>query len=95
MTPFLSAQTSNKRPCPATRAWTPDCRRQCHRLTWFADNTGKWSGDHCIAADLVPGILVTNRKVRNPDPKLYDLTVSILSEFGIEKPEDMIGTPIF
>ncbi len=64
-------------------------------MEWFADNTGKWSGDHCIAADLVPGILVTNRKVRNPDPKLYDLTVSILSEFGIEKPEDMIGTPIF
>jgi len=64
-------------------------------MEWFADNTGKWSGDHCIAADLVPGILVSNRKIRYADPKLYDLTVSILAEFGIEKPSDMIGSPIF
>ncbi len=64
-------------------------------MEWFSDNTGKWSGDHCIAADLVPGILVSNRKVRYNDPKLYDLTATILAEFGIDKPSEMIGTPVF
>jgi predicted AlkP superfamily phosphohydrolase/phosphomutase len=59
------------------------------------DNTKKWSGDHMGAPEIIPGILVTNRKIRAESPALYDLTATILEIFGIEKPKDMIGESIF
>ncbi len=59
------------------------------------DNTKKWSGDHMGAPEVIPGILVTNRKIRAESPALYDLTATILDVFGIEKPKDMIGETIF
>ncbi len=61
----------------------------------FEDNTEKWSGDHMSAPEVIPGILVTNRKVRAESPALYDLTATILDVFGIVKPDEMIGTSIF
>jgi len=59
------------------------------------DNTQKWSGDHCMASEIIPGILFTNRKIVSETPALYDLTATILQVFGIEKPKDMIGISIF
>ncbi len=59
------------------------------------DNAQKWSGDHMGAAELMPGILATNRKVLAESPSLYDLTPTILKVFGIEKPKEMIGKAIF
>ncbi len=61
----------------------------------FEDNTEKWSGDHMSAPEVIPGVLVTNRKVRAEFPALYDLTATILDVFGIAKPEEMIGRSIF
>ena len=61
----------------------------------FADNKNKWSGDHCIAADLVPGIVLTNKKIRVNEPSLLDLAPTILAEFGIDKESTMIGKSIF
>ncbi len=55
------------------------------------DNHDRWSGDHCIAAHLVPGILVTNRKVTIDDPDLTDLAPTILGLFGIDPPPQMTG----
>lgn len=60
----------------------------------FADNHSPWSGDHCIDYRLVPGILVTNRRITSPTPTLADLTVSILHEFGIAPAKEMIGKQI-
>ena len=57
------------------------------------DNTQKWSGDHMSAAEVIPGGLVTNRKIQAESPALYDLTATILDIFGIEKPKEMIGKP--
>ncbi|MFQ5745013.1 MAG: alkaline phosphatase family protein [Acidobacteriota bacterium] len=48
------------------------------------DNTDKWSGDHCMAADLVPGVLLSNRPLRRPAPSLKQLAAAVLAEFGIE-----------
>jgi predicted AlkP superfamily phosphohydrolase/phosphomutase len=48
------------------------------------DNRDAWIGDHCIAARHVPGVLITNHPMRLTDPKLADLTVGILREFGVE-----------
>lgn len=59
------------------------------------DNTEPWSGDHCIAAHLVPGILVTNLPVTVPDPALIDLAPSILRLYGLRPPETMTGRMIF
>jgi predicted AlkP superfamily phosphohydrolase/phosphomutase len=59
------------------------------------DNTEKWSGDHLIEAQLVPGILVTNKKITSSHPALYDLAPTILAEFGIPKEEQMIGQNLF
>jgi predicted AlkP superfamily phosphohydrolase/phosphomutase len=54
-------------------------------------NLGKWTGDHCMDHRLVPGILVTNRKVTEPEPNLLDLPVTILSLYGVKAPAQMSG----
>jgi len=59
------------------------------------DNTQAWIGDHCMASDEVPGVLLSNRKVRTATPQLYDITATILSEFGVKKPANMIGQTVF
>jgi len=57
----------------------------------FSDNKQAWSGDHLVDYRLVPGVLLTNRRITLDDPGLADLTVSILDEYGIAKPPEMIG----
>ncbi len=61
---------------------------------WFETNVRKWSGDHCMAPDVVPGILLTNRKVRRKDTSLCDLTATILSASGVPVPKEMRGATI-
>ncbi|HXE11524.1 MAG TPA: alkaline phosphatase family protein [Bryobacteraceae bacterium] len=61
----------------------------------IVDNDDEWRGDHCIAPQFVPGTLLTNRPVALQHPHLYDLTATMLSEFGIQKPEQMVGRSIF
>jgi predicted AlkP superfamily phosphohydrolase/phosphomutase len=58
-----------------------------------SDNLDKWSGDHCIDRDAVPGILLTNREIRAKHPGLTDATASVLAEFGLRKPGDVSGDP--
>ncbi len=62
---------------------------------WISDNLDPWSGDHCMAAELVPGIILSNKKIQVPAPKLYDLAPTILAEFGVQKTPEMVGQPIF
>lgn len=59
------------------------------------DNTEKWSGDHLMEAELVPGIVISNKKIEAESPALYDIAPTILSEFNIPKQEGMIGSNIF
>ncbi|MBN2561199.1 MAG: alkaline phosphatase family protein [Phycisphaerae bacterium] len=61
----------------------------------IVDNTNAWSADHCIAHDLVPGILVTNRQMTVDDPALIDVGPTVLAEFGISTPDGMTGHSIF
>jgi predicted AlkP superfamily phosphohydrolase/phosphomutase len=58
------------------------------------DNKEKWSGDHCMDPNVIPGILLINRKSKVEYPALYDLTATILDIFGIDKPKEMIGQSI-
>ncbi len=50
----------------------------------FSDNTGKWSGDHLMDHETVPGVLLTNRPLRRPAASLKELAAAVLAEFGIE-----------
>jgi len=59
------------------------------------DNNQGWIADHCIAADAVPGVFLSNRKGCRMDPALWDLPATILHEFGIPEAEGMIGRSIF
>jgi predicted AlkP superfamily phosphohydrolase/phosphomutase len=61
----------------------------------FVDNLDPWSGDHCMAMEIVPGVIMSNRKISKADPYLYDLAPTILAEFGIAKEEQMVGATIF
>ena len=61
----------------------------------YSDNLDKWSGDHCVDNQWVPGVLLSNRKIDKENPALYDLTATILAEFGIEIPDYMAGESIF
>lgn len=58
-------------------------------------NTQRWSGDHCIADFLVPGVLITNQKVTVDDPKLSDMGPSILGLYGLPPAEKMQGRNVF
>ena len=59
------------------------------------DNLEAWSGDHCMDARAVPGILVANRAPLTRSAGLRDLTVTVLRAFGVEAPAQMTGKPIF
>ena len=59
------------------------------------ENTEPWSGDHCIDHTLVPGVLFCDKKIVMEGPALTDVAPTILAEFGIEKPKNMIGQSVF
>ncbi len=52
----------------------------------LTDNVDEWSGDHLMDHETVPGILLTNRPLEKPAPRLQDLAQSVLLEFGIDEP---------
>ena len=74
-------------------AWESVLGKDAEHL--LADNTDKWSGDHAMAADLVPGVLLSNRKLGARQPGLADLAPSILQELGTPRPVGMEGRWIF
>ncbi len=50
----------------------------------LSDNTDRWSGDHCMDHESVPGILLTSRPMKKRGTTLKNLAASILFEFGID-----------
>lgn len=59
------------------------------------DNRDRWSGDHCIAAHLVPGIVLSNRAIVVDHPDLRDIAPTVLELFGLPQPEELAGRSIF
>ena len=55
------------------------------------DNVKKWSGDHIIDPDRVPGILLMNRPFRQDGARLTDLAPTILAALGVPKGPAMEG----
>lgn len=61
----------------------------------LADNDDAWIGDHCMAPQYVPGLLISNRHSRLEMPRLKDLPVSILSLYGLPPRDGMDGKVIY
>ncbi len=60
----------------------------------FDDNTKAWSGDHCIDPELVPGILISNKKQighATREPAISDMAPTMLELFGVPAPRYMDG----
>ncbi|MBI3406129.1 MAG: alkaline phosphatase family protein, partial [Acidobacteria bacterium] len=57
----------------------------------FEDNTKAWSGDHCVDARLVPGVLFSNRKITASDTAIVDMAPTILDLFGLGRPAHFDG----
>lgn len=51
----------------------------------FTDNMERWSGDHCMDPQAVPGILLANHPLKKPATRLEDLAAAVLAEFGIDR----------
>lgn len=58
-------------------------------------NEEAWCGDHCIATDLVPGVIFSSRPVKLATPTLEDLAPTILRFYGINPPAVMKGGDVF
>jgi predicted AlkP superfamily phosphohydrolase/phosphomutase len=78
---------------------------QGYRVSWesalggFDDalikrNSDPWSGDHATDHRLVPGVLVSNRRITENQPRLADLTATMFGEFGLPVPREIDGRPI-
>src|SRR5215469_8381436 len=57
----------------------------------FEDNTRKWSGDHIVDPDAVPGILFLNRPVVHNHAHIMDLAPTILKQLNVSIPTSMEG----
>jgi predicted AlkP superfamily phosphohydrolase/phosphomutase len=57
----------------------------------FEDNCKKWSGDHIISPDQVPGVLFMNRPFQTKAARLIDLAPTILACLGVPKGQLMEG----
>jgi predicted AlkP superfamily phosphohydrolase/phosphomutase len=60
-------------------------------LGQFEDNVKKWSGDHIIDPDCVPGVLFMNRPFRGAGARLLDLAPTILAALGAPRGLAMEG----
>lgn len=50
------------------------------------DSKRLWSGDHCFHNEAVKGIFLSNVSVEEKDPRLLDISPTVLSAFGIKRP---------
>src|SRR5215470_5783077 len=61
----------------------------------IADNTSRWSGNHLMDPEVVPGIILSNHKVSGGGHDLRDVTATILAWYGLPLNEGMSGKSIF
>ena len=55
---------------------------------------GTFNGNHLMAPEVVPGVLLTNAPVADGEHRLEDLTAEILRQYGVPPPEGAIGRPV-
>jgi predicted AlkP superfamily phosphohydrolase/phosphomutase len=61
----------------------------------LTDNVGgTFTGSHLMHPSVVSGTLLVNRRVTVEDPRLEDLTTSILDAYGVKPDPAMTGRPV-
>jgi len=60
----------------------------------LVDNRERWSGDHVVDPDAVPGVLFMNRPFADGSPRIVDLAPTILHVLGVPGGVDMEGTSL-
>jgi predicted AlkP superfamily phosphohydrolase/phosphomutase len=58
------------------------------------NNTRRWSGDHIVDPEAVPGILFMNRAARHNHARITDLAPTILNYLGVSAPDSMEGSSL-
>ncbi len=59
-------------------------------------NREKWSGDHCsVDRDLVPGVLLCNRRIARNAPDLRDIAPTVLNHLECPVPPEYEGKDLF
>jgi predicted AlkP superfamily phosphohydrolase/phosphomutase len=58
------------------------------------DNTRRWSGDHIVDPDAVPGILFANRHLKHDGANIIDLAPTILNYLEVPVPPIMEGASL-
>ena len=58
------------------------------------DNMRRWSGDHIVDPESVPGILFMNRAALQQQARITDLAPTILHYLGVATPESMEGASL-
>ncbi len=58
------------------------------------DNMRRWSGDHIVDPESVPGILFMNRATLPQQARIIDLAPTILQYLGVAAPESMEGASL-
>jgi predicted AlkP superfamily phosphohydrolase/phosphomutase len=62
--------------------------------TLFEDNLRRWSGDHIVAPESVPGVLFMNRPIARARASMVDLAPTILQHLGVTVPKEMEGSAV-
>lgn len=58
------------------------------------NNTRRWSGDHIVDPETVPGILFMNRAARHNHARIVDLAPTVLNYLGVAAPDSMEGSSL-
>ena len=58
------------------------------------DNMRRWSGDHIVDPESVPGILFMNRAALHNHARIIDLAPTILNYLGVARPGTMEGASL-
>jgi predicted AlkP superfamily phosphohydrolase/phosphomutase len=59
------------------------------------DQRRGFTGNHLMDPEVVPGVLLVNRKLSTDGHDLTDLTATLLHHYGLPPAEGMIGHSIF
>ncbi len=68
-----------------------DCAKGAVHPELFEDNAKRWSGDHCVDSDVVPGVVFSNIPLADAPARLIDMGPTVLDLFGVRAPGYMAG----
>ena len=62
---------------------------------WIKDNTSRWSGNHLMAPEVVPGVILSNKPLKGSGYDLLDVTSTVLSHYHLPNGPGQTGESVF